>query len=385
MKNTKALIKRWGLFVFLTAIIVFAAYVIFLKPIDVKAARVTIGTVTRFVRGPGLVEARIPVEVSTKITGVITSLMVDQGNKVKKGQLIATLDDADSLAKVSSGKKAVAVAQCDLETARADLEKARADLTLARNNYQRDHEVFMAGYISPAAMDATEAALQAAQSSTKAAETVVSSRIFAEKKARDDLRYAEAMLSYTKIYAPMDGIIIQRDKEVGATVSPGVSIFSMVDPNTVWVMARIDETVVGKVHINQPALIRLRSGGEFKGYVARIERQSNAVTRELEVDVAFDNIPKRFAIDQEGDVTILTGTAKGLVIPAAALVGNKNGEQGVMMVKNGRARFQPVETGATDGVKTIVTTGLKEDDIVVIGPAVTDGRPVRIKNQGSGA
>jgi RND family efflux transporter MFP subunit len=383
-KNTGSSMKKWIFLAFFAGIIIFGAYMLFLRPVEVKATRVTIGRVKESVQGPGLVRAKIPVEVSTKITGVITSLLVDQGDNVKKGQLIATLDDTDSLAKLSSSKKAVAVAENDLETARAGLEKARADLALAESNYRRDHEVFKAGYISPAAMDATDAALQAAESNAKAAETVISSRIAAVEKAKEDMHYAEAMLSYTRIYALTDGVITQRDREVGDTVSPGVPIFDMVDPMTIWAMARIDETVVGNVEMNQPALIRLRSGGEFKGYVARIERQSNSVTRELEVDVAFDDVPQRFAIDQEADVTIFISEARGLVIPAAAVVSNQKGEHGVMLVKDGRARFQPVQTGATDGRRTIVVKGLEGGEMVITEPLVTPGKRVRIQNRETG-
>ena len=381
-KKTGISLKKSGFLVFFAGLLLFGVYILFLKPVSVMAVKVANGTLKESVQGPGLVRARVPVEVSTKITGVVTSLLADQGDEVKKGRLIATLDDADSLAKVSSGKKAMAIAENDLETARANLEKAKADLALAESNYKRDLEVFKAGYIAPSAMDATKAAFQAAQSNAKAAETVISSRTSAAEKAREDLRYAEAMLSYTKIYALTDGIITQRDREVGDTVSPGVSIFEMVDPKTLWVVTRIDETVVGRVETGQPALIRLRSGGEFKGSVARIERQSNSVTRELEVDVSFNDVPPRFAIDQEAEVTIFTGEAKGLIVPTAALTSNQKGEQGIMLIKGGKAYFQPVRTGATDGRGTIIIKeGLHGDEMVITEPLVTPGKRVRIKKR----
>jgi multidrug resistance efflux pump len=85
---------------------------------------------------------------------------------------------------------------------------------------------------------------------------------------------------------------------------PGGALFRLVDPATLWVAARIDESLVGRIEEGMPAVIRLRSGGEHAGRVARISRQSDAATRELEVFVAFDTPPARFAIDQEAQVLI---------------------------------------------------------------------------------
>src|SRR3989304_1250146 len=96
-----------------------------------------------------------------------------------------------------------------------------------------------------------------------------------------------------------------------------------------------------------PASIRLRPGETLSGKVARIARQSDAATRELEVNVAFDAPPERFAIDQEAEVTISAGEEKGIVVPVAALVQDQ-GKQGVLVVRGGRAEVQGVQTGAAE-------------------------------------
>ena len=91
------------------------------------------------------------------------------------------------------------------------------------------------------------------------------------------------------------------------------------------------------MRVGQPASIRLRTGETLPGKVARIARQSDAATRELEVDVAFDAPPARFAIDQEAEVAIVTGEETGLVVPVSALVRDGAGRQGVLVVADGRA------------------------------------------------
>jgi hypothetical protein len=172
-------------------------------------------------------------------------------------------------------------------------------------------------------------------------------------------------------------VIIQRLAETGNTVVPGSPIFRMVDPAGLWVATRVDESVVARVRLGMPASIRLRTGEMLSGKVARISRQSDAATRELEVDVAFDAQPERFAIDQEAEVTISAGEEKGLVVPVAALVQHQ-GKQGVLVARDGRAQFQDVQTGAADAATVIVRRGLAAGEGVIATPqGVKPGTRVR--------
>jgi multidrug efflux pump subunit AcrA (membrane-fusion protein) len=142
-------------------------------------------------------------------------------------------------------------------------------------------------------------------------------------------------------------------------VAPGAAVFRLVDPATLWVAARIDEALVGRIEVGMPARILLRNGEAHAGRVARISRQSDAATRELEVNVAFDAPPERFAIDQEAEVSILAGTERGPVVPVAALV-LREGRQGVMLLREGRKVFQPVRIAASDGKHAVIAEGLDQ-------------------------
>jgi len=127
---------------------------------------------------------------------------------------------------------------------------------------------------------------------------------------------------------------------------------------------RIDESVVGRVRVGQNAQIRLRTGETLPGRVARIARQSDAATRELEVNVAFESPPARFVIDQEAAVTVHAGEERGIVVPVSALLEN-GGKSGVLVVADGRAQFRPVETGAADGGRVIARKGVAAGDVIV--------------------
>jgi len=341
------------------------------------------GKVALEVRGPGVVASRIQVTVSTRVTGILKELHADQGDSVKAGQLLALLDDSDSAAKAGGAAAASVASQRNIAAADATLAKARADKELAQSSYRRDQALFRSGYISQAAMDVAAATLKSAQSAEASAEATLGARQAESQAAAQEAVYARALHTFTRITAPMDGLIVVRDAEAGDTVVPGAPIFRMVDTRKLWVAARIDESVVGQVELGQPATIRLRSGKELPGEVVRINRQSDAATRELEVDVAFREIPERFAIDQEAAVVIHAGEQKGVVIPASALF-QQGRAFGVLVAANGRAVFRPVRTGASDGVFVIVREGLKAGETVISLPAgIRAGSRVRPVTEGN--
>jgi RND family efflux transporter MFP subunit len=345
-----------------------AASRLFLRaaPVEVQAA--VEGAVPQRIIGPGTVEARIPVTLSARITATVAKLYVDQGDAVKRGQVLAVLDDRELGAKRAAAAAAQETVARNVAAAKAVVAKAEAELELARVKYKRDQELVRSAYIAQAAMDATAAALRSAEANLDSAKAALAARESEVRGVAQEARYADAVASHTRIAAPMHGIVVERLAEVGATVVPGTPIFRLVDPATLWVAVRVDESVVGLVRVGQSAEIRLRTGGTLPGRVARIARQSDAATRELEVDVAFDASPAHFAIDQEATVTILAGEERGVVVPASALVEN-SGKRGVLVVAEGRARFQPVETGAVDAGRVVVRKGVAAGEAVIVKPA----------------
>lgn len=358
-------------------------YRLFFRATAVETVPVREGAIQEEIHGPGTLQARIPVTVSSRVTGVIISLHADQGDAVRRGQLLATLDDRDSAAKAAAAREAVNGSRHNAAAAEAALAKAGTDLVLARSNQQRNSALQQQRFISQAAMDASTAALRAAESAEQGSMASLAARRAEARSIGEELRYAEALLSYSRIAAPMDGIIIRRNAEVGSTVVPGSPVLQMVDPQTLWVAVRIDESVAGRIVLGQRARIRLRTGGEVAGKVVRIAQQSDAATREIEVDVAFDAPPKRFAIDQEAEVTILADTTTGLVVPVASLFYWK-GAQGVLVLREGRAQFQPVRTGVAGGASVLVQEGLAAGQRVLAKPSsVQPGERVRPAAQGS--
>lgn len=355
----------------------FGAYRVFMHETPLQTVLATQGVVPVRITGPGTVQARVPVTLGARVTATVSALHADQGDVVKRGQLLAQLDDRDLSAKRASVTGQQDALARNAKAARANIAKAQADADLARSKRRRDAELFATGYLSRASLDASDAALRAAEANLDSTQETFAAREAETGTLAQEARFADAVLSFTRIVAPMDGVIIQRSAEVGSTVVPGSPMFRMVDPATLWVATRIDESVVGRVRTGMPASIRLRTGDVLPGKVARIARQSDAATRELEVNVAFDVPPERFAIDQEAEVTIRAGEDKGLVLPIRVLV-QSQGRQGVMVVRDGRAQFQAVETGAADGATVLIRKGIATQDTVIAAPrGVKQGMRVR--------
>ena len=167
----------------------------------------------------------------------------------------------------------------------------------------------------------------------------------------------------------MNGLVVSRDAEPGATVVAGQSVFRLIDPTTLWVRTRIDQARFQGISVGQPASIVLRSNPEqrLSGKVARLEVQADNVTEERFVNVVFNEAPGILPLGELAEVTIeFPVVPNALVVPAAAV--KKQGKQnGVWMVEGGRLRFQPVEIGvqSLDG-KIQILKGVNPNDTVVV-------------------
>jgi HlyD family secretion protein len=203
---------------------------------------------------------------------------------------------------------------------------------------------------------------------------------------RAGLEFARSKVADTLVYALQDGVIITRELEKGATVTPGQVIFSLADPGTVWVKANVDESQLKGVAVGKNALITLRSapGEQLHGRVARLGRESDRTTEELEVDVSFSLQRKDFRLGEQADVYIATASRQHVPsLPSAALV-SKAETRGVWVVANGRLKFKPVTIGIEDRRNFIeILAGLAGSEQIVAAPpqqaaGFKDGMKVRI-------
>lgn len=375
---------------FLIRIGIAVAVVVLLKltllaPTKVETVRPVKRDLTAQIYGNGTVEAKVVVPVSCKITGRIVALQADQGDMVKKGQLLARLENGDFAQQVAqSGAVAErGAAQLRLET--ANLAKANASLELAEKNARRYRNLAEKNLVSKLEAEQYETAHRLASEEVARCRAAMEAAGMEQQSGRAGLGVARSRLGDTVIYAPQDGLIISRDLEQGSVVTPGAAIFRMIDPRVVWVKANVDEASLRGVVLGSSAAISLRSAPDesLPGRVARIGHESDRVTEELEVDVAFDTPRNPLRVGEQADVLIATESRQGVLsIPSAALAIN-GGKRGVWVADGGRLRFREVRTGIEDRRGfTEVLAGLAVSERVVVMPAekmqkFADGKKIR--------
>ena len=351
--------------------IVIAASVVYwikFKPATVKAYRVSRGDITETVMGTGTLDAKRKTIISAKISERIMKVFFDQGDRVKKGQLLVLLNE-DEL------KMQVQVAEADLETARTNLTKLKNDLDYtsavlhnAETVYQRQQKLLEGKVVSQSDYDKALEDLKVAKANnnrSKSALTEAESRIIAAER---NVELRKTQLAYARIKAPFDGLIVFRARDPGDIVVPGTPILSVVSTKILWIESWVGETELEKVHAGEYADIIFRSVPErkFQGKVARIAKEVDKETREFIVDVAAEKLPQNWAIGQRAEVFIKTREKKNvLIIPDTFIVWWNNGS-GVFIDKDGRAAWRPVKQGIHGDGTVEITEGLNEGDTVII-------------------
>jgi RND family efflux transporter MFP subunit len=340
-----------------------------LRAVPVEVVTAEPGSVLAHVSGPGTVQARVPVTISARLTSTIVEVAVDVGDVVVTGQPLVHLEGRDLEARHAAALSQQESIARQVDAAAAAVAKALADLELAQARRARDLELHERGFVSRASLDLSVAGARAAEAALQSAEATRAARRADQAALAHELVLARTQVGYTRLSAPMSAVVIQRLAEPGTTVAPGTPILRLVDPRSLWVATRIDEALVERIAVGQAALIRLRSGSTVRGRVERIAMQSDAATRQLDVNVAFSAVPPRVAIDQEAEVQIEVGREAGIVVPVGALTQDGAGRPGVLQVIDGRTRFLPVRLGPESEGVVLVRTGLRAGDVVVADAA----------------
>lgn len=247
------------------------------------------------VYGIGTVEARVQSAIGFEVAGTLVDLMADQGDRVAKGQVLARLGDGEQRAVVAQTEAALTQARARLERARAVREQ-KASVDQRRRALERKGTVSI-----EAAEDARAAADIAAADVSVAVADVEASRALLDRERQ--------RLAKFTLVAPYDGVVVKRDRELGAAVVAGVPIFTVVDPATVWVRSYVDEARAGRLTPGQIVRVTLRSlpGRDFDGRVARIDIEADRVSEERIVHVAFDAIPEPFHLGEQAEIVVEDG------------------------------------------------------------------------------
>ncbi len=311
------------------------------------------------------VEIRAPVdlrpveqaEVGAKTIGYLDAVLVDRGDRVRKGQLLATVRPSDL--------------PDQLQAERGSLAQIQANLALARSNLERAKQLSPDGLVS-------QQELQQAQSAVAAAEA-------AEAASRSRIGALAVRLGETSIFSPLDGVVLTRRLDPGALVGPGGSggtILTVAQTDPLRLFVSVNEREAPAVRLGQSAVVELDGfpGRSFDGKVVRLSPAFDAATRTLDAEVQLPNPNGELRIGMYGRASIVLETHPGaLVAPVTAVVINTLGKY-AFVIEGDTARRRAVDTGVDGGDWFEITSGLKAgDEIVTAGAdALSDGSPVRV-------
>ncbi|AOW19759.1 efflux RND transporter periplasmic adaptor subunit [Urechidicola croceus] len=288
----------------------------------------------------GTIEADNIVSLGFSIPGRVSKVYVQEGQKVKKGQLLASID-------VTTYKNAFDIANAGLEQ--------------ANDNFKRLNSLYQKGSLPERDFIAVKVAV-------------------AQANANKNL--AAKNLSDTKLYAPFSGIITAKITEIGATAAPGVPAFTVMKTDKVYAKASITESEISKLKIGTEAKVEIASMGEtFNGKVAIVNPSADAITRTFNVKVRLDNAESKLLPGMISTIQIETGNEVSVItIPTEAIIRDANDLIYVYIVKDSKAIRKRVSLGNFKGNEVIVTDGLAIDDSIIIAGQrnLKDGQTVAL-------
>ena len=333
--------------------------------------------------GSGYVTARRKATVSAKTTGKVTEVLIEEGLKVKEGQVLARLDD-------SNVKTSLDVAQAQLESTRVSLEETRAQLKQADREFKRVAELAKNSLISQSDLDKAESdamTLRARLARQELDITTADRQVTLWNQQMEDMA----------IRAPFDGVVTTKDAQPGEMISPvsagggftRTGICTVVDMNSLEIELDVNESYINRVEPAQPAEATLDAYPDWKipckviAIIPTADRQKSTV----KVRVGFNKLDPRILPDMSVKVAFLetagapAAAVSAVLIPKNALQ-SQDGHAVVFTVQNGRAERRAVTVRDTDGDDAVLSAGVMAGEKVIANwPAgLKDGAAVKEKN-----
>ena len=317
--------------------------------------------------GIGNVSAKDIYSITAQTGGKIISILTDEGQWVKKGDLLITIDPVDMPELVEEMLISVEKTKSELKALIKESESLNAQKELALITYKRYEKLVKQSFVSKSEFDKAKTDLNALTAQLEATLVRIESSKIEVQRTQKNADSLKTKLSRFQIYAPVDGYVISKSAEVAQNVASSTTILKIVDPKTLWIKAYIDEKISGDIKVGQKAEITLRSQSnkQFTGSVKRIVAQSDAVTQEREINVAFDELPIPFYINEQARVTINAKTISNAITIPLNTLKVEDGKEGVWTLIDNKAYFKELNIQAK-GDNEAAINGIKTEDIIII-------------------
>lgn len=309
------------------------------KPVSVRVAPAQREKVMRRLILNGTVEPRSEVKIVPKIAGRVLDTLVDEGDAVSKGQLLATLETTELEWQLQQQ-------QANLQTAQANLDKAMTDV-------RRTKELYDQGATSLQQYEGAQTQLKIATAQIK--------------QLRASIEQVKTQLDHGRVKSPLKGTVIVRHTEIGALAGAGAPMFTVAETGNMNVIVQVPEQELAHLHVGSPVEISstVFPGRTFAARVSKINPAVNPQTRLIKVQL--DLAPSELRIGMFVQAAITTEAHEGMVIPAAAIQADGNGSY-VFISDQEHARQLTVQAGVRMGDRVEVISGLSgKEEIVVEG------------------
>ncbi|MCW5765314.1 MAG: efflux RND transporter periplasmic adaptor subunit [Phycisphaeraceae bacterium] len=364
------------------------------KATEVRSAAVTRGVLTRTVNAPGSIEPRTKVQISAQVPARIVALPFREGNRVRKGDVVVRLDARDLAAALESSQAQLRAEEARLAGAVATMDKAETDLKRARDLF--------------ASKDFSRSQLDDADSAHRLAKSALDAATHAVEAAKAQIARSQKDFDNTIISAPIDGVIVKLNAEVGELVlvgtlnNPASVIMEIADLGDVLLKARVDETNIAPVAGGQRCRVYINAyvGRVFAGTVERVGLKrllDTQGTGYFEVEVAVqppDDLILASGLTASTDIEVQT-LRDVLKVPSQAVIDKRIEDlprevrehplvdrsrlftRVVFRLVDGRAVVTPVSIGSSDLTHSVVLAGLEEGQPIITGPykALLDLKP----------
>ena len=359
------------------------------EPRQVKVARVSEISMEQTVTVTGTLAAYDQATVSAKVPGRVMSIAVDLGSVVRKGQIIAQIEQQDYQLRLQQSEAALAQARARVglppegKDDRIDPEKtgtvrqAQALLDDAKLKLDRAENLFQRGVLAKAQLDGAEAEHKVALSRYQDAVEEIRNRQALVVQRRSELEIARQQLADSSIYAPFDGVVQEKRASIGEYLSAGAPIVNVVRMDPLRLRAEVPERESRNVHVGLPVRVTLEGDANvYAGKIARISPTITAQNRVLIVEAEVHNNGQLRPGSYARAEIVSDDSNAAIAAPVSAII-SFAGIDKVILVQDGKALEKPVTLGRRTSDWAEILSGLKVGDTVVINPGnLQSGQPV---------
>ncbi len=359
--------KKYLIYITIIILIGFGFYKkIYIPKHTFKTIYASSGDMAVKVNGVGNIGAKEIYKIGSVYGGKVSLFTINEGDFIKKGDLVAKIDPIDLSNKISEQEANIEKLQSELKALKIDKQSAIALYDYHEDVFEKNEVLFKKNSITEHDFKKLKTDRDVAKFSINSLSLKIDS--FYSQIAQIDANtkgLKERLARYT-ILAPVDGYVTKKLIANFAIINANQTLIEIVQPKDVWVETHIDTRISGNVKVGDLAMIKLRSSNiEYKGKVANIRPVNNSVTNEREIDVSFDKLPLPFYLEEQAIVDIKIKQLKNIVkVPTSALTFYKE-KDGVWIVKEGVVTFKALKILAYNN-KSAATEELTENDTLVI-------------------